>query len=97
MIESFAWLFLWAFLGLVAIVPEITNYLANWFGVGRGADFVLYVAVMALFWLISKIYFRVERFERTLTELVRHVALVSAESASEKKPDGASEHESTSL
>ncbi len=75
MFETFLWLSVWAFLGIVAIVPDVTSFLADIFGVGRGVDLAIYLGIILLYYLIFKIYVRIERMERDLTKLVRKIAV----------------------
>ena len=75
MFETFLWLAVWAFLGIVAIVPDVTSFLATIFGVGRGVDLAIYLGIILLYYLIFKIYVRIERMERDLTKLVRKIAV----------------------
>jgi len=75
LLEFFGWSAMWA-LGIFLIWrPETTNVLANLVGVGRGADLVVYLSVIVLFWLVFKIYVRLESFEQKLTTFVRDQAL----------------------
>lgn len=73
--EAFAWSLLWVVAGIVILLPQTATFVANFFGVGRGSDFVLYGSVIVLFLLIFKIFVALDQYERTLTELVRRDAL----------------------
>ncbi len=70
-----AWLLFWFSLGIVGIMPELTNYVANFLGVGRGADFAIYVSIVTVFYLLFLIFVRLERMEKHITQIVREVAL----------------------
>jgi hypothetical protein len=74
--------------GLLAVLwPNSTSRVARLLGVGRGADLVLYLAVVAMlvgFWMI---YIRLRQLRRDVTLLVRHLALEAAER--ELTPGGA--------
>lgn len=65
----------WISVGVVVLLPQSTQVLASLFGVGRGADFVVYVAVVVMVYLLFRMYVRVERMEREITKLVREIAL----------------------
>jgi small membrane protein len=70
------------FLIIVAIVfvlrPELTNKLAHLVGVGRGADLVVYVSIL-IFWFVTlKLYARLRRVEKMLTDIVRKDAINNA-------------------
>jgi len=73
-------LLLGAVIGAVAVIfPDLTNQLAALFGVGRGADLLLYGLVLAFIWdvVTSRIHRRQADLERT--ELARRIAILSAE------------------
>lgn len=73
--EGLFWTFVWG-AGLVLIWrPEATNLLANTVGIGRGVDFILYVAVIGLFFSIFLLALAHDRLERQMTKLVQQQAL----------------------
>jgi hypothetical protein len=69
----------WGALWLVVIFiiwrPEVTSLLAGYAGVGRGADLVVYVAIAVLFFILFRVSRKIDRLERSLTGLVRALAL----------------------
>ncbi len=71
LIEFLIWLIFWLAVGLAFITPESLTKLANLLGIGRGADLVLYVAVVVVFYLIFRIFVRLEKMERNITKVVR--------------------------
>ena len=73
--ESLAWSVLWLGGAAVSAMPKITEYLAAFFGVGRGVDFILYAAVAIQFFLIFKLFISHEKLERLLTKQVEEKAL----------------------
>ncbi len=74
-VEGVVWTVIWG-AGLVMIWrPEATDLLANTVGVGRGADLILYVAVISLFFCIFLLALAHDRLERQMTKLVQHQAL----------------------
>lgn len=50
---------------------EITDKMAHFLGISRGADMIFYLGILFLFFLILKLYSRLRRVEENLTELVR--------------------------
>ncbi len=72
-------LVLWSTLWLVAVVfvwwPAFSDVLARQIGVGRGVDFVVYVAIIILFYGLFRLYVKMEFIEHELTSLVRSLAL----------------------
>lgn len=77
-LSSFAfifWLGIWI-AGVIAIfIPELTTDLARFLGIGRGVDIVLYASIVIIFYLLFKIYIKIEDTQREITELTRKVAL----------------------
>lgn len=64
----------------ITLQPNMTTQIANLFGIGRGADFLIYCSVLVMIrWLVALYRWNI-RLESEITRLVRHLAL-SAESA----------------
>jgi hypothetical protein len=76
---SVHWLVLWMLLWLVvigaALAPQTTDVLAQRLGIERGADLLVYSAVVVLVYGMYRMYVRMTRVEQELTELVRKVAI----------------------
>jgi hypothetical protein len=64
------------------LFPGITNQLAVWLGVGRGADLVFYISIIIFWFVILKLYARIRKLEQVVTTIVRKEALDKA-----KNPD----------
>ncbi len=73
--EAFFWSLLWFAGASITLIPKLTEYLASLFGVGRGVDLVLYLAVAIQFFLIFKLFILHEQIERKITNLVEREAL----------------------
>ncbi len=73
--EAVAWSFLWIAAGVVIALPQTTTVVANFFGVGRGSDFIIYGSVVALFILVFKIFVAIDKLDRKLTDIVQKDAL----------------------
>lgn len=73
--EAAFWSILWIAGASVTLIPKITERLAAYFGVGRGVDLVLYLAVAIQFFLIFKLFIINEKTERKITKLVENEAL----------------------
>ncbi|MEO7922189.1 MAG: DUF2304 domain-containing protein [Chitinophagaceae bacterium] len=56
------------------LFPEYTNKIAVKLGVGRGADLLFYICILLFLFIVLKLFARIRRLERTLTELVRKQA-----------------------
>jgi hypothetical protein len=67
----------------VAWFPNHTSELANWVGIGRGVDLMLYVWVLASGLLFLVLHLKLVNQDRKLTELARAIALAGALAPSE--------------
>ena len=74
------WLAFWALASVCVLWPGLTQKFANIVGVGRGADAVFYLGLIALSYSYFRLYLRLCRNEHQLTRLVRELALKQAES-----------------
>ena len=79
------WSAVWLAVGLATIFPQWTVVIANRFGVGRGADFVLYLAVAFLLYRSFKTSVKMRSLDRHITSVVRRNAL--EDSSHENSPD----------
>lgn len=61
------------------LFPETTNKIAHWVGVSKGANLLLYSAILFLLFLILKLYSRLRRIEQKFTELVRNKSIEEVE------------------
>ena len=64
---------------LAAIDPDRVTKIANAVGINRGADLVLYLLALAVFWGFLLVYIRLRRVRRELTLVVRRLAVMEAE------------------
>ena len=69
------WILIWGGAIFIVLFPNLTTILANKIGVGRGADAVLYFALITLFYMVFRTNVALENLKQDLTELVRQLAL----------------------
>jgi len=66
--------------GAVAVIfPDITQDTADVVGVGRGADLVMYIAIVAVMFVLLHYYTKFVELQRQVTELTRELAILRAE------------------
>jgi hypothetical protein len=65
--------------------PSLVQVVATALGIGRAADAVLYLFVLAFLWVSFYLYTRCLKLEREITELTRHIAI--HEALKEKKDE----------
>jgi small membrane protein len=69
------WIVFWLVAATVAVLPQTTDTVARFVGVGRGADAVIYFSLVALFYLVFRTYVKIEKTENEITKLVRKLSL----------------------
>ncbi len=77
-VEFIGWLLFWLLTAVVVAFPDLASYVASMVGVGRGSDLVLYIGLVLAFYLIFRIYVRLEKYDRNLTVVVRNLARAKA-------------------
>ena len=69
------WTLVWILVAVVAIWPDVTYIAADAVGITRGADLVLYLGLLVVFFLLFRNAVRMEKIERDLAALARIFAL----------------------
>ncbi|HLC70328.1 MAG TPA: DUF2304 family protein [Patescibacteria group bacterium] len=69
------WIILWLVGIVVVLIPDVTFSIARVFGVGRGADLVVYLSLAVLFLVVFRLVSKTEKMERDITKLTRKIAL----------------------
>lgn len=72
------WSLLWAVASLMIFRPGITSEFAAALGIGRGADLVIYLAILGGVFVTRYFYNRMRRLENLLTQMVRARAIETA-------------------
>lgn len=82
-----AWILFWV--AVIALVwqPNLTDYLAHFLQVTRGADAVFYLSLIGIFYLLFRVFIRLERMDQEMTTLVREMALLKSEKSIEESSD----------
>ncbi|HEV8285100.1 MAG TPA: DUF2304 domain-containing protein [Chitinophagaceae bacterium] len=54
--------------------PDLTTVIAKKLGVGRGTDMLFYICILLFLFIILKLFARINRLEKKLTDMVRQQA-----------------------
>lgn len=73
------WMAVWVTAGAAILWPQMLSRIARLVGIGRGADLLLYCAVVVMLVGFLMVYVRLRRLRRELTLLVRALALRDAD------------------
>lgn len=74
--EFILWLSFWLFGALAIIFIKQLDKLLAYLGFSSpGINFLLYIAILILFYFIFKMRLKIAKLEKQLTKIVRHLAL----------------------
>jgi len=73
--STYFWILFWLVLTVVVFWPHSTQILAEYIGIGRGVDLVIYISIACLFYLVFKMNLKIEGLKRDLTDVVRDKAI----------------------
>jgi hypothetical protein len=65
--------------------PDWSTIVAQWFGVGRGADLITYLGLLALTFLLLLAYAEIRALDTKIADLVRTLAIERAHYPTEQK------------
>jgi|GEM_PF-258567 len=69
------WSFLWLAMIVVVLIPEKTTTLAELLGMERGFDAMTFIAIIALFYSVYRLYIKSNEVDQEITRIVRETAL----------------------
>jgi small membrane protein len=73
--EFIFWSLIWSFVIIIAIFPDIITGISKLVGIGRGVDLAVYAGVILLFYLMFRLYVKLDVQSRETTKLVREIAI----------------------
>lgn len=77
-LSSFAfifWMTVWIAGLIFLFLPDLLSNFAKVVGIGRGVDVLLYTSIIIVFYLIFRIYVKIDDLEKQVTSLARIIAL----------------------
>ena len=78
---SIVWCLFWCAVLFVIYYPGFLSSIASMLGIGRGVDLAIYVSVICLFYLVYKLFIKIQSLERQITLLVRKLAVKKVKGA----------------
>lgn len=72
---SLFWFLIWFAAAVGIVLPTTTVNIAEFFGVGRGVDIIVYLSLVLVFYLIFRLFVILEDLRHEITFLIRQVAL----------------------
>ncbi len=71
-------IFFYIFLAYLILFPKVADKVAHFFGIGRGVDLIIYLAIAILSLIVAVLYAKVKMDERAITKIVREIAIIEA-------------------
>lgn len=65
------WAAIWIVITAATFAPAVSSYVAQVIGVGRGADAAFVFGIVLLFYLVFRLYVKLDSIDQDVTELVR--------------------------
>lgn len=78
------WVLFWLLALGIVLFPDTTLRLANAVGIGRGSDFVIYISVIVMFFVLFRLHVKLETMNRDITKVVRGKAIENVSSNKKK-------------
>lgn len=69
------WIVVWVGAAVIITHPDTSTFVADFVGIGRGADLIIYVGFLIAFYLIFRIHLTLNRVEQEITQIVSTMAL----------------------
>jgi len=78
------WSAVWSAVAVAVILPQTTSWFARMLGVGRGVDAVIYLSIIFLFYLVFRVFLRLQKIDHDITLVVRELGLMKSAGKAEK-------------
>lgn len=72
--DAIFWLLFWVFAFIFSLLPWMMTPVAQFFGIGRGVDLFVYTAIVLIFYLIFRLYVRMDNLNAQMTKIIRATA-----------------------
>jgi len=79
------WSVIWIAIISVALNPYIITATARFLGIGRAIDVLVYISIIVIFYLMFRLYVKMDGLTQQITMLVRKIAIDNAKKVKEKK------------
>ncbi|MCK9417091.1 DUF2304 domain-containing protein [Candidatus Dojkabacteria bacterium] len=78
-IKILFWLIFWAGAIILIWLPKgIIDNIGQFFGVEKGLDLVVYLSIIILFYIVLRIYNKVDKTQKNITKIIREIAKTNA-------------------
>ena len=72
------WGFIWVIVIVIALFPSTLSGISGFVGIGRPIDLIVYMSIILMFYLLFRLYVKIDMQNKELTKLVREIAIRDA-------------------
>jgi small membrane protein len=83
--EFIFWFLIWIALIVIAFFPEVVVFFGDLSGFRRGMDLLIFLSVGLLFYLVFRMYVKIDEQDQEITKLVRELAMKEASKKESRK------------
>lgn len=76
--EFVFWSGIWIFVILVSFSKPVLQAIADYIGISRGVDLLIYGGILLLFYMVYRIYAKIDNQQQEITKLVTKIAIQNA-------------------
>lgn len=73
--EFIFWIFIWITIIITSVNPIIFDFISKIVQTKKPIDIVVYISIIVIFYLIFRVYVKLEKVESNITKIVREAAL----------------------
>jgi len=73
--EFLFWCAIWIGAMVFALFPKLLELLSDKAGFRRGMDFLIAISIIVLFYLLFRVYVKIDETEQEITKVVRELAI----------------------
>ena len=74
LLELGFWTVIWILIVGIALLPHTTDFLTKPLGIARGIDLIVYGSIVLLYYLLFRLYIKMEQINQAITKIVRELA-----------------------
>lgn len=72
--ELALWIIVWTAMFVLVFFPELSSQIATDLGMQRGADTAFFVSIILLFYLVFRMYVKIDTLDKHITDLTIEVS-----------------------
>ncbi len=76
--ELVFWILIWLAVIVLILVQDSLWFLTKIISIGRPVDLIIYASIVLLFYLLFRIYVKVDKMEQAITTLTREISIKRA-------------------